>query len=194
MYSSFSQSFSCLEDILDDIVGQDETLKSEHKQPIVKRVSFNLYENMEYETKQNKKDLAELSYSRCDYRNFRCQRYDLAMKLRQVEAAAYERVTIRAYKACCEATPHTESVLSSREKLLLMMQFRDAKVLGMETDAFKAVSENRSDLRTHLVDVVVALQDDPDADSELIRAHSESVSQSARFFAREVALAVAAGM
>jgi hypothetical protein len=74
-----------------------------------------------------------------------------------------------------------------------VMQCRDAKVLGMETQAFEEVVDTCEDLRKHLVDVVLAIQNNIDCDIELIRAHSESSSLSARLFARELGVAVANG-
>jgi hypothetical protein len=161
---------------------------------ISKSVSFYLEANQEHKTKRLRKEqVCSLYYSRRDFRRFRRQTYETGKEIK-VEGSCYEQVTTRVYEACCKANCDTSTVLTRGERLLLMMQCRDANVLGVETRAFDPINQKRKSVHRHLLDVVLALQEDEECDCELIRAHSERSSLPARLFARELALAVASGI
>jgi hypothetical protein len=186
--------------IADSSISSTRTVDDTARQSVVppsspsKSVSFNLEANQEHEIKQLHKDqVYSFYYDKRDYKRFRRQRYEAAQEIK-VQGSCYEQVTIRAYEACCKAKRDSCIVLSRGERLLLMLQCRDGKVLGIATHTFEPITQKRESLRRHLLDVVLAIQDDEDCDCELIRAHSERSSLPARLFARELGLAVASGI
>jgi hypothetical protein len=162
-----------------------------------KIVSFNLDENEQYENKQVFKDQCyDLWYSSQDYKDFRLQTTKLAKALLKnpekcrIGNVYYEKVITRTYVACCEAGKETDEVLTRNESTYLM-QCVDAKILGMEKWAVKAVGEHRSERRSVIRNAVLFVQDDTDGNCEIIRAKSESISLASRLYAKTLATALA---
>jgi hypothetical protein len=162
-----------------------------------KKVSFNLDENEQYENKQVYEDQCyDLWYSSQDYKDFSLQTAKLVKDLLKnpekwrIGNAYFEKVITRTYAACCEADRETDQVLTPNESTYLM-QCVDAKIMGMEKWAVKAVGEHRSERRSVIRKAVLFVQDDTNGDCEIIRAKSESISLASRLYAKTLATALA---
>jgi hypothetical protein len=180
-----------------DNSNQKQLIETTSSATSTKIVSFNLDENEQYENKQVFKDQCyEAWYSSQDYTDFRLQTAKLAKALLKnpekwrIGNASFDKVITRTYIACCEAGNETDEVLTPSESTYLM-QCVDAKVLGMEKWAVKAVGEHRSERRSVIRKAVLFVQDDTDGDCEIIRAKSESISLASRLYAKTLATAVA---
>jgi hypothetical protein len=162
-----------------------------------KKVSFNLDENEQYENKQVSKDQCYgLWCNAQDYKGFRLQTAKHAKALikspqsHRAGNISYIKVITRTYAACCEADKETEQVLTSFESTHLT-QCVDAKVLGMDKWAVKAVGRHRSDRRSVIRNAVLFVQEDTQGNCELMRSQSESISLASRLYASQLAVALA---
>jgi hypothetical protein len=163
----------------------------------INRVSFNLELNQAYENEHIMADDVSLHYSSRDLHKFRRKRAQAVFLILQGDDSSYEQDTIHAYEACCKATVETQNVLTKGERLRLQHWLDDSDhlgMLGMETITVQSITRDRVERKKYLYDVVLGAKRDIYSDSELVRAQAQCISLSARLFARELALALAASL
>jgi hypothetical protein len=158
-----------------------------------KKVSFQLSNNTEHASPTSPEDLLK-GYSTRDIKGFRDQKIESSKIVRAARDSTYDIVTARTYKACCAANMDTSphDTLTPRERLFMMMQYRQDEVLGLESIAVKSITKDRSRRRRSIYEIVLGGQDI--LKPEDIRSKLERISLPSTLWARELAIAVAAGL
>jgi hypothetical protein len=166
-----------------------------------KRVAFNLDLNQTHENPcadvVTEEDVS-LHYTQCELKQLRKQRADAAYDFDDKSNCEQQQGVIRGYEACCRATDETtaHTVLTKSERLGLHHWFdiTSDRMLGMETITVNSITQDRVERKKYLYAVVLEANRDIYSDCEHIRAQSQRISLSARLFAREWALALAANL
>jgi hypothetical protein len=155
-----------------------------------KKVSFNLNKNELYASEQqhysDPPQAIDTWYSAQDFKEFRRRAVMAVKALKKSDKAkevCYENIITQTYAACCQAFKETDRVLSSY-KTELLKHCMDAKLLGLDKYAGKAVHKHRSKRRTVIRKAVMFVHEDTDGNCGIIRAKSESISLTSRLYAR----------
>jgi hypothetical protein len=177
-----------------------------------KRVAFNLDLNQTHEnpcadvvTEEDVSVSLHFWYTQRELQQLRKQRADAVYAFLHGDDydsnCEQQQGAIRAYEACCRATDETTTTttaLTKSERLGLQHWFDNISdhsgMLGMETITVKSITQDRVEREKYLYAVVMEAKRDIYSDCEYIRAQSQRISLSARLFAREWALALAANL
>jgi hypothetical protein len=170
----------------------------ESPQKTRRAVSFDLDSNKEYATVMLFEELSALWFTYQDFRSFSNKRRLSVHAIRlevaqQKQPLSYEGVLTRTYMACCDAPFDTTRLMSSLDSLLLV-QYSNAKLLGLDRSILKALSQHRSIRRKDHTQSVLRAQKKVGFDAELIGAIAADISLASRLFARTIAQAVAGGV
>lgn len=170
-----------------------------------RRVSFNETKNVQHENKQWCFEDCKLTWwTKLDYQQMKENCYQAAKHIYKKEkhntsADSYNAVIVRVYDRCCAVERETnDSILSSTDTALFQtIMERSNSRFGLEKLAIREIAHDKRYRRDEHCTLVLRLQAssqfaEPRTQAELIRYKSEALTRASRFFARQMATALAA--
>ena len=147
---------------------------------------------------QSAEDCVPLWYSKTELKRFKAFTISTARAISKTTTTSaflelnYPTVLLMVYDACCQTLTerdHGTPLLSQYEAQQLQLLARvSADRIGLETLAVNAIRRDKQTRRAHMVDAILALQEQmpvaTDLREEMMRDVAQSISRAPRYYAR----------